>query len=150
MPQTAGAGTTASIGAAKNEIKVSTEGVAKLSFTFLDELHADSSLEPGEVKTPPQSPLSTKSNLKSPALKSEIVQKNENARRDSFKIVSQLDAAAFCKDKVRAILELDEINRRKEKEQMEKQKEQRRESKDTKKSKSSKRKKSKKKGSYKV
>ncbi|XP_037827547.1 uncharacterized protein LOC119615611 [Lucilia sericata] len=38
----------------KNDIKVSEEGVAKLTFGFLDDMQGgDSSLEPGEVKTPP-------------------------------------------------------------------------------------------------
>lgn len=123
----------------RNEIKVSAEGVAKLTFNFLEELQCDSSLEPGEVKTPPHtgcSPVSQRShspairakNISSLALEysstSEVAENRDATKIDDGKIktvtksivksASQLEAEA-CEEKVRAILELDAIKQREEK-----------------------------------
>lgn len=116
----------------KNEIKISAEGVAKLTFSFLEDHHADSSLEPGEVKTPPHgssaspSPLSlikevAQSHL-SEAPPSTALHNNEAASvaMKRTKTTSQSDAQA-CQEKVRAILELDAIKRREEAEKKKQQ-----------------------------
>lgn len=103
----------------KNEIKLSDEGVAKLSFSFLDEMQGDSSLEPGEVKTPPpgSSPASTKDSTPMRTTKPEPPAKQlarETVLAKALKTVSQMEAEA-CEEKVRLILELDAKRRREEK-----------------------------------
>lgn len=107
----------------KNDIKVSEEGVAKLTFSFLDDMQGDSSLEPGEVKTPPpgSSPASTKdltplrsSKVEPPA---KLLAREKLAK--ALKTVSQMEAEA-CEEKVRLILELDAKRRKEEKMEMEK------------------------------
>ena len=118
----------------KNDIKISEEGVAKLTFSFLDDMQGgDSSLEPGEVKTPPpgSSPITVKESP-SPNL---VQEKTEPAAKQlaketlakALKTVSQLEAEA-CEEKVRAILELDAKRRKEEAERKKLETEKRRQS----------------------
>lgn len=104
----------------KNEIKVSAEGVARLTFGFLDDMQGgDSSLEPGEVKTPP--PGSSPVTIKETTTSCLAQEKTEAATKQlaketlskALKTVSQLEAEA-CEEKVRAILELDAKRRKEE------------------------------------
>lgn len=111
----------------KNDIKVSEDGVAKLTFGFLDDMQGgDSSLEPGEVKTPPpgSSPASTKDSTPMRTTKPAPPSKQlaREALAKAMKTVSQMEAEA-CEEKVRLILELDAKRRREEKLLIEKQRE---------------------------
>lgn len=120
----------------KNDIKVSEEGVAKLTFGFLDDmLGGDSSLEPGEVKTPPpgSSPATTKESTPSrlaakPDPPAKVLAKETLAK--AMKTVSQMEAEA-CEEKVRAILELDAKRRKEETEKRKLEAEKRRQSGET-------------------
>lgn len=118
----------------KNDIKVSEEGVAKFTFGFLDDMQGgDSSLEPGEVKTPPpgSSPATLKEltpsrlALERPEPPAKQLAKESLAK--ALKTVSQLEAEA-CEEKVRAILELDAKRRKEEVEKRKLEAEKRRQS----------------------
>lgn len=120
--------------AAKNDIRVSEEGVAKLTFGFLDDMQGgDSSLEPGEVKTPPpgSSPAMVKETtplrlvLEKPPPPAKQLAKETLAK--ALKTVSQLEAEA-CEEKVRAILELDAKRHKEEQEKRKLEAEKRRQS----------------------
>lgn len=117
----------------KNDIKISEEGVAKLTFGFLDDMQGDSSLEPGEVKTPP--PGSSPTTVKESTPCRLIQEKKEPPAKQlaketlakALKTVSQLEAEA-CEEKVRAILELDAKRRKEEAEKKKLESEKRRQS----------------------
>lgn len=121
----------------KNDIKVSEEGVAKLTFGFLDDMQGgDSSLEPGEVKTPP--PGSSPAKVKELTPSRLALEKSEPPAKQfakeslakALKTVSQLEAEA-CEEKVRAILELDAKRRKEEVEKRKLEAEKRRKSGET-------------------
>ncbi|KNC34220.1 hypothetical protein FF38_00008, partial [Lucilia cuprina] len=121
----------------KNDIKVSEEGVVKLSFGFLDDMQGgDSSLEPGEVKTPPpgSSPATAKEHTPSRLAQERPEPPAKQLAKDTLakalKTVSKLEAEA-CEEKVRAILELDAKRRKEEVEKRKLEAEKRRQSGET-------------------
>lgn len=117
-------GVVKSVSSARNDIKISAvdKGVAKLSFGYIEDMQGDSSLEPGEVKTPPPgcSPAGRKDSKPETATK--LLAKEALAK--AMKTVSQLEAEA-CEEKVRAILELDAKRHKEEQEKRKMEKEKR-------------------------
>lgn len=127
-----GAGTATSIINKNDIVKVTVEGVAKLSFAFLEEMQGgDSSLEPGEVKTPTpgSSPVMCRDVTPTRADRDQPPSKQlaKESLAKALKTVSQMEAEA-CEEKVRAILELDAKRRKEEIEKRKQEADRRRQS----------------------
>lgn len=96
----------------RNEVKPTSDSLRKI---LLDDLTGDSSLEPGEVKTPPPNSIPFVAKFTAKNTEPTATQRAKAALAKALKAVSQMEAEV-CEEKVRTILELDAKRRKEESE----------------------------------